>query len=285
MPIFEKNPGSLTPTAGRAVSNFSSGLVRVDRKYVCTTEAAPIHRAYLLDGSAVPDGNNSPAIDGLFIHPTPNELEVGDGFTEFQISAYGRTKTVASGLILTPTPNYGYEPRKTGAAVLEPWAITYSLFEASGTICTKSDDPLVYDGINLPENILLPFNIELVRRGGVVIDTATNLVKTTHESWVLISLTLTNAPASSTFTPPRMQRVGIDPDGKPYIVSNGTTEPKIPVIAFQAVFSKDGFPNRQFIISTYAPQVLISNRSRFGKFEEISFTSKRPSNPLVTEVL
>ena len=89
--IYEKTVGALIATPGRTVATFPSGLCRVDQKYVCTTANAATHRAALAIGNDMPDGNNAPAIDGLKIYPAPQEIERGDGFTEFMVSAYGRT--------------------------------------------------------------------------------------------------------------------------------------------------------------------------------------------------
>jgi hypothetical protein len=92
--IYEKNTNGLIATGQRTVSTFDSGLVRVDRKYVCRSSAAATHRATLAVGNAPPDDDGAPCIDGLSIFPQPQELQRGDGFTEFQVSSYGRTSTV-----------------------------------------------------------------------------------------------------------------------------------------------------------------------------------------------
>lgn len=89
--IYEKTPGALVATPGRTVATFPSGLCRVDQTYVCATAHAAGHRATLAVGNDMPDGNEAPAIDGLKIFPQPQETERGDGFTEFAVSAYGRT--------------------------------------------------------------------------------------------------------------------------------------------------------------------------------------------------
>jgi len=45
--IYEKNTNGLIATGQRTVATFDSGLVRVDRKYVCRSSAASIHSATL----------------------------------------------------------------------------------------------------------------------------------------------------------------------------------------------------------------------------------------------
>ena len=39
----------------------------------------------------MPFDDGAPAIDGLFIFPEPQEVDRGDGFVEFRVTAYGRT--------------------------------------------------------------------------------------------------------------------------------------------------------------------------------------------------
>ena len=90
--IYEKTPGALIPTGDRTVSTFPSGLVRVDQTFVCKTSAATTHRIALSVGNNFPNGDY-PAIDELKIFPEPQEKRGSDGFTEFLVSAYGRTTT------------------------------------------------------------------------------------------------------------------------------------------------------------------------------------------------
>lgn len=95
--IYEKTPGALIATPGRSISTFPSGLCRVDQTYVCATAAAATHRAALAVGNTIPDGNDTPSLEPLAIFPQVQEIERGDGFTEFKVSAYGQTTTQGSG--------------------------------------------------------------------------------------------------------------------------------------------------------------------------------------------
>ena len=76
---------------GRAVNTFPSGLVRVDQVYLGLTANAAAHRAILAVGNDMPDGDTSPCIDGLKIFPESQERRREDGWTEYLVSAYGRT--------------------------------------------------------------------------------------------------------------------------------------------------------------------------------------------------
>lgn len=89
--IFTSNPAALIPQPGRAVNTFPSGLVRVDQTYIGLTSHASTHRAILAVGNDMPDGDSSPCIDGLKIFPEVQERRREDGFTEYLVSAYGRS--------------------------------------------------------------------------------------------------------------------------------------------------------------------------------------------------
>jgi hypothetical protein len=93
--IYQRTPGELFATGERTVSIFPSGLVRVDQTFICPETAAASHRASLAVGSNMP-GGSEPAIDGLHIYPAPQEKIRSDGFTEFIVSAYGRTNTTGT---------------------------------------------------------------------------------------------------------------------------------------------------------------------------------------------
>lgn len=87
--IYEQTAGSLIPQPNRTVATFDSGLIRVDQEFVCTTASAETNRLSLAVGNSFP-GETSPAIDGLFIFPSPQESRTGDGLTKFMVSGYGR---------------------------------------------------------------------------------------------------------------------------------------------------------------------------------------------------
>ena len=78
---------------GRSIATFPSGLVRVDRTYACRTERAGAFRQQFAVGTILPFDDGTPAIDGLYIFPDAQETQKEDGFTEFKVSAYGRTNT------------------------------------------------------------------------------------------------------------------------------------------------------------------------------------------------
>ena len=81
----------LVMAPGRSVTTFPSGLVRVERRYMCRKENAARYRSDLAVGSPLPGDDGAPAFDGLYIFPEAQEQAREDGFTEFQVTAYGRS--------------------------------------------------------------------------------------------------------------------------------------------------------------------------------------------------
>jgi hypothetical protein len=93
-----KSTSGLIAQPGRSVSTFPSGLVRVDQTYLGLTANAATNRATLAVGNNMPGGDSSPCIDGLKIFPEVQERRREDGWTEYIVSAYGRSNT--TGFIL-----------------------------------------------------------------------------------------------------------------------------------------------------------------------------------------
>lgn len=141
--IYEQTPGGLYPTGPRTVTTFPSGLIRVDRTFACKTSVAPTHRATLAVGSNFP-GDSYPAMDGLKIFPEPQEKRRDDGFTEFTVSGYGRTKATASVSHKIKTVDLGY----TG----------FSVYETTGSVCVPSNSGIHYPELNLASSYSDPFS-------------------------------------------------------------------------------------------------------------------------------
>ena len=83
----------LITAPGRSVQTFPSGLVRVERTYLCRRGDELRYRSELAVGNLLPDDEGAPAIDGLYIFPEPQEMARDDGFYEFRVTAYGRANT------------------------------------------------------------------------------------------------------------------------------------------------------------------------------------------------
>jgi hypothetical protein len=81
---------NLITAPGRSVQTFPSGLVRVERTYLCRRGDELRYRSELAVGNLLPDDEGAPAIDGLYIFPEPQEMARDDGFYEFRVTAYGR---------------------------------------------------------------------------------------------------------------------------------------------------------------------------------------------------
>lgn len=83
----------------RTVQTYPSGLVRVERSFVCRKENADNQRTTLVVGQTIPLDLGPPALDGLFIFPEPQEIARDDGFLEFRVTAYGRSNFVGSAVL------------------------------------------------------------------------------------------------------------------------------------------------------------------------------------------
>lgn len=87
--IYTKTEGLIT-TGERSINNFQSGLIRVDQKYVGLSTNEASDRTLLADNLILPNQLDDPSMDGLYIYGGAQESRNGDGFTNYQVSAYGR---------------------------------------------------------------------------------------------------------------------------------------------------------------------------------------------------
>jgi hypothetical protein len=152
--IYQKTPGQLIAQPGRAVSTFQTGIVRIDQTYICASIDAARHREAMFEGAPMPDGNSSPCIDGVFISPIPGEVDRGDGFTEFRVSGYGRSKSKASGLTLVEKP---LQTLKQG--IFQGY-VSYKVFIISGTVAVVEDGSFDYQDLSADEDLLAPFDVK-----------------------------------------------------------------------------------------------------------------------------
>jgi hypothetical protein len=76
---------------GRSVQTFPSGLVRVERSFMCRKADVARYRNALRVNEPMPFDDGAPSLDGIFIFPEPQEQVRDDGFVEFRMTAYGRT--------------------------------------------------------------------------------------------------------------------------------------------------------------------------------------------------
>jgi hypothetical protein len=113
----------------RNVQTFPSGLVRVDRVYACRKALADRFRRDLAVGNPLPLDPGTPAIDGLYIFPEPQENVRGDGFSEFRVSAYGRTSTSGVGSLNAEVISISRNYSRDIGATEEPDVISWSLSE------------------------------------------------------------------------------------------------------------------------------------------------------------
>jgi hypothetical protein len=155
--IYEKNAGELIPQGGRSVSTFTSGLVRVDQTFICSTPNVATHRSDLKVGNDFP-GSSEPAIDGLYIYPEVQENRRGDGFSELIASGYGRTSNTLQNIrkqVFTGTLF-----RASGDTILfNVTTLSYSQNIINGFIAIKDGDSLSVEDLGLDDQLFIPFNL------------------------------------------------------------------------------------------------------------------------------
>lgn len=157
---YEKTPGALVATGQRTVSTYPSGLCRIDRTYVCPDYAADAARLALQVGEALPDDDGTPAIDGAFIFPAPQETRRGDGFVEFAVSAYGRTSETAKVTNLEQRSAYFYAALFTPGTVVSRF-LNCNFWDIYGTITIPLFDRIEFEELAIPPELLLPFGLSL----------------------------------------------------------------------------------------------------------------------------
>jgi hypothetical protein len=140
----------LFPGDDRTGTTFPSGLVRVDQTYYCAASEAAAARTALAVGNAPPDGNTDPAIDGLYIFPDVQEIGSGPGMREFQVSAYGRTRSEMRDITFTQITL-----RLSNSIRFKAWEIRGKLVLPTGT-------PLTIDSVTIDPEWLDPFDFFFV---------------------------------------------------------------------------------------------------------------------------
>ena len=83
----------------RTVQTYPSGLVRVERSFVCRKDQVTKFRDTIRVNNLMPFDDGAPAFDGLYIFPEPQEIVRDDGFVEFRVTAYGRTNEFSQAVI------------------------------------------------------------------------------------------------------------------------------------------------------------------------------------------
>lgn len=144
--IYEKTSGHLVASGERTVATFPSGLLRVDQKYYGANTNAATHRAMLKVGNELPDGNSNPAIDGLYIYPEAQEIKRPDGFTEYVVSAYGRTTKSLQNI------------RLQQERIIASSTLSYNVWKFTGAICVMQGEAVSVSDLGLNDNMIRPFD-------------------------------------------------------------------------------------------------------------------------------
>jgi len=114
-----QSPSSLISQAGKTVSAFPSGLIRVEQTFLTSSDTLFTSRPLVAVGNDAPGGDSSPSIDGLKIFPEAQERHREDGFTEFLVTSYGRVNSEGSSVLgvqlvtLSASYTHKYTPAAT----------------------------------------------------------------------------------------------------------------------------------------------------------------------------
>lgn len=186
MSIYEQNPGGLIAQPNRKVAVFDSGLIRVEQDFVCTTESADSNREILQVGNSFPK-DTSPAFDGLFIFPSPQEIRTGDGLTRFMVSGYGRStekfisqrRDIKSTIIVSAY----YETITTGANSIS--AQNFGIVSTNNLTGKISilENRLDYEDLNLESNFGEPVLITPINPDHIFYEMSRTTVKRNTINW------------------------------------------------------------------------------------------------------
>ena len=183
--IYEKNPDGLIATGDRNVSTFPSGLCRVDQTFVCRSSMAASHRLNLSVGSNFPNGN-MPAVDGLKIYPEVQETKRSDGFTEFKVSAYGRTSLSFDNYTMKAEKqrlwNFGITQVDGLYVAGTSYQIDATYYKVDGKFVILKGQDLSVDELNLPSQLFgLKGILRLLKRREIQTSPLSNIAETSYD--------------------------------------------------------------------------------------------------------
>ena len=251
--IYEQTPGGLITTGDRTVSTFPSGLVRVDQGFTCATSSASAHRPMFAVGEPMPGDDDWPAVDGLYIATGPSEVRTTTGFTEFAVSAYGRTIKTAPETVMIPE-------RVTDAY------IDFSVWKTTGSIVIPSNTVMNIEtlGIEFNDDLLFPFDIT----GKITLE----------EHQVSSVSEISHIPR-----PPYSFRIPFGFEGN--WIEQPLILPKPPDGRVYKIDMTLNESTTSLYLSIKDPVLKYTAYRVFGKFMEVDFESTRTINPLIVNTL
>jgi len=92
MPHDYKGNSELIWQPDTQVRSFPSGLLTVTRSAICRKSFLTQARQQVALGDPLPC--NAPAIDGVYMFPTAEERDMGNGFAQIIATGYGRANTI-----------------------------------------------------------------------------------------------------------------------------------------------------------------------------------------------
>jgi hypothetical protein len=192
---------------GRTVQTYPSGLVRVEQSFVCRKANAGNMRSQIKVGDEMPLDEGSPAIDGLYIFPNPQEVSRPDGFVEFRVTAYGRFNKTGQAVQGFPKTRFFtfYASRST-------YNIAYDPSDPSSpkTIEERLQQRYFYDQFDANYRFCIPANEEIpvpsdIRGigGAFVLESNLDLLTQSFSADKIFSLSSSFVPSPSLKISPR----------------------------------------------------------------------------------
>ena len=268
--IYEKTPGALIATPGRTVATFPTGLLRVDQTYICATASAATHRARLVVGGAMPDGNNVPSSEALSISPAPQEVERGDGFTEFKVSAYGRTAGILPAVVMKKKSYFLNYLEQTSTTIYQG-SISYKVLEPSGTVCLGPGETIETAISAIGSDWKLPFDIKITSgftsgQGFAAIQLAGILSSSAMRNRV----DQFNAEFPGIMPNPNTAGY-FDPETGGYYFVGGSRYRAIFIAPEDSTWEDD----LHYYFYVYDPIFTVTSKSNYGNVSEVAFTTER----------
>jgi len=173
MIVYKKNDGLIT-TGERSINNFQSGLIRVEQKFVGLSTNEVSDRLLLQEGMILPGQLDDPSLDGLYIYGGAQESRSGDGFTTYQVSAFGRRLDTMVELSRSQRTLISV----IGNGTLNLEVIVYDMI---GTIVKKQGEVIKPDEITFQDDFLNPQYVRFLRypdlKAGSIVETnVTNFI-------------------------------------------------------------------------------------------------------------
>lgn len=158
--IYSREPAPWK-VGGKTVETFPSGLVKVDQVYAVPTATATDYIETFEVGATI--DLPSPATDGLYIYPQPSWEDQGNGFTHFNVQAYGRSRLDAQDVATIQRDIGGIAYSEAGGQI----GVAAKCFDLSFTVCKEFGETADFDDLTVDDELYLPSSYYVTNDTGV----------------------------------------------------------------------------------------------------------------------